>query len=183
MGLSFRLVSQDVCEKRLQDESPADYVTRLALSKARAGLAQLDGENHIIVLGSDTCVEHKGEALGKPENEKAAAAMLEQLSGQWHEVYTAVSVVGRDEVRQALSASRVKFRTLGKEEIAAYCASGEPMDKAGSYAIQGRGAIFVEFIEGSYSGIVGLPVLETISLLSHWGYTPAAVLAGVTHER
>jgi septum formation protein len=123
----------------------------------------------IPVLAADTAVILGDVIMGKPKNEADGLAMLTQLSGKTHQVYSAISLRGRDEHSQAVSITDVTFRRLTKQEILDYWHSGEPLDKAGSYAIQGMGSIFVESIKGSFSGVVGLPLFETAELLSKQG--------------
>jgi septum formation protein len=165
VGLVFLVRAPDIDESRLPGESAAEMVQRLALAKARR-VAQ--GET-LPVLAADTAVAIDGVLLGKPAGPAEGLAMLTRLSGRTHDVLTAVALVhaARSEVR--LSHSRVSFRTITRAEAEAYWASGEPFDKAGSYGIQGIGGIFAERIEGSYSGIVGLPLAETEALLQAFG--------------
>lgn len=153
-------------------ESPQDYACRLALAKARHGarLCRLRGLPHRLVLSADTTLDVDGEIIGKPRDEADAAAILRRLSGRGHRVLTAVAVADGDAVEHVLSVSEVRFRTLDEAEIQRYVRTGEPMDKAGAYGIQGRAAIFVEEIRGSHSGIVGLPLCETALLLRRFGY-------------
>lgn len=165
IGVRCRVIPAHIDEQPQRDEAPADYVRRLALAKARAVGPIADG---LAVLGSDTTVTVDGHILGKPRDRDHGLAMLAQLSNRSHEVYSGVALVGaREEV--VASVSRVTFRRIGAEERAAYWATGEPVDKAGAYAIQGRGAIFVAGLEGSYSGVMGLPLFETAQLLSAAG--------------
>ena len=149
------------------DETPLDYVQRLAAEKSAACVDQLAAD--IPVLAADTVVILGDVIMGKPKNEADALAMLTQLSGKTHQVYSAISLRGRDEHSQAVSITEVTFRRLTKQEILDYLHSGEPLDKAGSYAIQGMGSMFVESIKGSFSGVVGLPLFETAELLSKQG--------------
>ncbi len=170
LGLAVEVVPQDVKETRLSNESPEGYVWRLALEKARAGRAALGSRSSRPVLGADTAVVLGGQTLGKPTDREHALAMLQQLSGVEHRVLSAVAVVGRDNLGQdreavRLSETRVRFRPLTTTECEAYWATGEPADKAGGYAIQGLAALFIERIEGSYSGVMGLPLFETGELL------------------
>ena len=158
----------DVDERQQPGEAPADYVVRIALAKARA--AAEAGPDGRLVLGSDTAVVADGEVMGKPADAADARRMLGLLSGRSHDVLTAVAVVADGRAGTALSESTVTFRTLHQPEIDAYVATGEPMDKAGAYAIQGRAAVFVSRLEGSYSGVMGLPLYETAGLLSEFGY-------------
>ncbi|ATJ82147.1 Maf family protein [Halomonas beimenensis] len=155
----------DIDETPRPGEAAEAYVTRLAEEKARAGsrLSTLPS------LGSDTTVVRDGEILGKPRDRAHAAAMLRSLSGRSHEVLTAVAVTGPAGVLADCVHTRVTLREIGEAEIAAYWASGEPADKAGGYAIQGRAAIFVARIEGSHSAVVGLPLFETAALLDRQG--------------
>lgn len=164
IGVVHEARAVDIDETPHPDESPEDFVRRLACEKARAGLAASDGR--LPVLGSDTAVVFEGHILGKPRDRTDGLAMLARLAGRTHQVLTAVSVVdgARHEVR--LSESRVTFRAIDPIEAAAYWASGEPADKAGGYAIQGLGAVFVARLEGSFSGVMGLPLFETAQLLS-----------------
>ena len=173
LGLSFELLVTDIDES-LQSGEPADaYVCRMARDKARAALGQMP-EHRAPVLGADTTVVVDRHILGKPADREAAAVMLRRLSGRDHEVLTAVALVdgNGDEQHEAIAVSRtvVTFRPLSNAEIDGYWATGEPCDKAGGYAIQGFGAIFIEAIHGSYSGVMGLPLFETARLLNGFGY-------------
>lgn len=169
LGLRCEVVPANVDESRHVDESAADYVTRLALAKGRAMLAQLGAVNAPIV-SADTTVVVGTEILGKPADGAECRQMLGRLSGRVHHVYTAVAVMTTAHEEAALSRSTVRFRTLSDAEIDRYWSSGEPEDKAGAYAIQGLGAAFIEEITGSYSGVVGLPLCETARLLAGFGY-------------
>lgn len=159
-GIDFTVRVADVDEKVLPNELPRDYVVRLSREKARAVAA--DGE---VVLGADTTVVALNEIIGKPEDAKDAERMLRLLSGKWHEVLTGVSLVSGSQVSSDVAVTRVKFAKLSDEEINWYVASGEPMDKAGAYGIQGYASRFVERIEGSYSNVVGLPVQMVYRML------------------
>ncbi len=167
LGLRFAVCPADVPERPAPGEPAADYACRIALDKARAGMRIAD--TALPVLGADTDVVLDGEILGKPVDRAHGLALLHRLSDRVHEVYSAVALVqqGREAVR--LSVSQVRFGVVSAQEAAAYWASGEPADKAGAYAIQGLGAVFVREIHGSYSGIVGLPVFETRELLREFG--------------
>lgn len=167
LGVRFASVSQDAEETLEPGESPEVFVIRLALEKARAGRANVSGDQP--VLGADTVVVLDGEVFGKPRDEAEAMDMLERLSGQCHRVLTGVALVGTDEEATRLSVTHVTLRSIAEAERSAYWASGEPADKAGAYAIQGRGAVFVEHIDGSYSGVMGLPLFETGDLLGEFG--------------
>lgn len=168
IGVDFRVHPVDIDEATLPTEAPEDYVCRLAREKARAGLAAVNSAG-ARVLGSDTTVVLGSRILSKPADEAEARRMLARLSGREHRVLTAVALAFEDECRVELVETRVVFRALGEEEIRAYVATGEPMDKAGGYGIQGRGGMFVRYIEGSYSAVVGLPLNETARMLSQAG--------------
>jgi len=165
IGVRHRVVDVDVDESPRPAEVPAEYVLRLALAKARAGSGRAAG---LPVLGADTAVVVDDAILGKPADREEAMAMLGRLSGREHRVLTAIALVGGREATR-LSVSHVRFRAVGPDEAAAYWATGEPADKAGAYAIQGLGALFVESLSGSYSGVMGLPLFETAELLRHAG--------------
>ncbi|MGD8642899.1 MAG: Maf family protein [Chromatiales bacterium] len=167
IGVSARVVPVDIDESRLGDEAPRDWVSRLALEKARAGRERVGATCH--VLGADTLVVLGDRVFGKPRDGIEACDMLAALSGRTHEVLSAVALVGPGHSRMRLSVSAVSFVTLDDERIRAYWETGEPADKAGAYAIQGLGAVFVERLEGSYSGVMGLPLHETAELLSELG--------------
>jgi septum formation protein len=172
IGVAFTTLGADIDETPLNNESPADYVERLARSKADAGLLSLANDpaySSACVLGADTAVVLDGRILGKPVDEADALAMLAALSDREHEVLTAVAVVDEQRCETRTVSSRVKFRAVSPEEAQAYWASGEPQDKAGSYAIQGLAAIFVESLSGSYSAVVGLPLSETAEILQRFG--------------
>ncbi len=187
IGVDFRLLlPQNAAEKQaaedlevvLAGEAPALYVQRVTQLKAQAAYARWQAWNAqaeaawpaMPILCADTTVALGAQILGKPADEADAAAMLAQLSGRAHEVLSAVAVVDRaGVVHTALSRSLVQFKTLSAAEIAAYVASGEPVGKAGSYGIQGKAAVFVQHMAGSYTGIVGLPLFETAQLLQGAG--------------
>lgn len=169
IGVPFTTLLTDVDETPRVDESPVAYVERLALAKAQAGLAALADCAGAVVLGADTSVILAGRILAKPLDRADAQTMLTALSGNTHEVLTAVALASIDRCEVRLVSSRVRFRTLSRDEIDAYWDSGEPADKAGSYAIQGLAAVFVSHLEGSFSAVVGLPVCETAALLADFG--------------
>ncbi len=152
-------------------EAPPEYVRRVAEAKAAAGWERVCRERlpRHPLLAADTTVAVDGNILGKPDDAAAAADMLRTLSGRAHQVYTAVAVAWNDRIEIALSKSNVTMRKLSEGEIAQYIETGEPMDKAGAYGVQGRAAIFIQRIEGSYSGVMGLPLFETATLLSGTG--------------
>jgi septum formation protein len=165
----------DVDETQQADENAQSYAERVATQKAIFGRMVLAARSRIFrpVLAADTVVVLDGEVLGKPENPLAAARFLRRLSGQTHEVRTVVALAASASPSAApllaSSVSRVRLRHLDDGQIERYCASNEPLDKAGGYAIQGRAAVFIEHIEGSYSGVVGLPLFETAALLEQAG--------------
>ncbi len=160
IGVQHQLVRTDVEEKRKPDEPAIHYVQRLALEKAKSGLARIqqEGRNLAPVLGADTLGVLDGEILEKPVDEANAAEMLRHLSGRTHQVITAVALVSPEKCLTDYSVTQVTFRQLTETEIKAYWKTGEPGDKAGGYAIQGLGAVFVQSIQGSYSNVVGLPI-------------------------
>ena len=161
----------EVNEDPQDGEPPRDYVLRVAKEKALTGWTRVVQRRlpRAPVLAADTTVTIDGRILGKPADRADAERMLASLSGRQHEVLTAVALAYEDRLETALSASQVVFRDLSGEEIRAYVATGEPDDKAGAYAIQGRAAMFVAEIHGSHSGIVGLPLFETARLLQTLG--------------
>ena len=172
IGVPFQVVSAPIDETPLPDECPAAYVERLARAKARAGREHLLGGSvsaPFCVLGADTAVVLDDQILGKPVDEADALSMLMALSGREHDVLTAIAILAAERCETRVVRSRVSFRTISQQEAAQYWASGEPQDKAGGYAIQGLAAVFVAGLNGSYSGVVGLPVCETAELLGQFG--------------
>ena len=173
IGIEAMVHPVDIDETPQSYESPLDLVKRLALEKARVG------HNDMIqqgikwpVLGSDTIVEINGSVLGKPSDELEAENMLAMLSGRVHSVHTAVAVVTSFGEHLEMSSSQVEFAPLNKEMIRSYVETGEPLDKAGAYAIQGIAGQFVKSLEGSYSGVMGLPLYETTRVLEACGINP-----------
>ena len=162
----------EAIEVVLQGEAPRDYVQRVTGLKLDAAVARWArrGLPAAPVLASDTTVALGAEILGKPEDAAQAHAMLHKLSGQTHEVLTAVALQNGVQRLQALSVSKVRFMAMSDAQITAYVASGEPFGKAGAYGVQGLAAAMIEYIEGSYSGIMGLPVFETAELLRQIGW-------------
>ncbi len=162
----------EVCEDWLPGETPEAYVQRVARAKAEFGAGLLTRRPLVQhpVLAADTTLDLDGEIIGKPRDEAEAAAILGRLSGRSHRVLTAIAMARGERVEHRLSVSEVCFRAIGTDEIRRYVQSGEPMDKAGAYGIQGRAAVFVEEIRGSHSGVVGLPLCETALLLRDFGY-------------
>ena len=168
VGVRFEVVEADVDEQPRPGQDPADYAGAMALAKARAARPP----QPLPVLGADTDVVVDGAILGKPRDRADALAMLALLANRTHEVYSAVAVVLGARAETALSVTRVSFGAVEPEQARAYWDSGEPADKAGAYAIQGLGARFVREIHGSYSGVVGLPLHETLELLARFGVRP-----------
>lgn len=168
IGVNFRVLKVDVDETALPQESPEEYVRRVALAKAQAGLELLGNDRQCVVLGGDTAVVHQGRIFGKPTDQTDALEMLTVLSGSTHEVYSAVSVVSPSRQITRLAKSQVTFHNITQQQLEAYWDTGEPQGKAGAYAIQGLAAVFVANIEGSYSGVVGLPISETAQLLNEF---------------
>jgi septum formation protein len=180
IGVSFEVLllregpqrGADLDETPLPDESPDGYVLRVAQAKVDAGWARL-GQRRLMrypVLSADTTVALDGQILGKPANPEQATAFLHQLSGRIHEVYTAVAIRFDNQLEVALSTTEVQLRELEEQEIRQYASSAESRDKAGAYAIQGRAAVFVRAISGSYTGVMGLPLYETSQLLAKFGH-------------
>ena len=172
LGVDYAVLPIDVAERRHRGEAARDYVRRVAWEKAEAGLQQVRHFPGAVVLGADTEVLVDDETLGKPADADDAMAMLRQLSGRTHQVISAVSLVGIERCAGAMSVSTVTFAELHERDIAAYVASGDCMGKAGAYAIQGRAEAFVSRLEGSYSGVVGLPLHETARLLALFALGP-----------
>lgn len=167
VGFPFSILSIEVDEHRHPAESPEVYVARLAQEKALAGVSQIKNG---LVIAADTTVVLGNEVLGKPTCLEEAMAMWQRLSDTEHQVMTGVAVAQGKDVRVKVVKTAVRFRAITESEMRAYWASGEPADKAGGYAIQGRGALFVTGINGSYSNVVGLPLLETAELLSSFSW-------------
>jgi septum formation protein len=171
----FRALDLEVPEVRAADESATAYVQRVAADKARAGLALVGRDADAVVIGSDTEVVLDGRVFGKPADAADAAAMLATLSGRTHQVMTAVAVAAHGRQDSVLVISEVSFIDIGQDAIAAYVASGEPMGKAGAYAIQGGAERYIRHLAGSYSGVMGLPLQQTEQLLQTFE------LKGVAH--
>ena len=169
IGVPFRVVGAAVDESVRSGEAPAAYVARLAAAKADVGWERNRGAIDGPVLAADTSVVLDAKILGKPADREDAEAMLRQLSGRTHEVLTAVALRTVNGLRSRLSRSEVTFRRIAAAEARAYWETGEPCDKAGAYAIQGRAAVFIAELRGSYSGVMGLPLFETAELLSEAG--------------
>lgn len=168
MGVTdFQVITSDVDETVEDGLSPAQVVEQLSLKKAKAVADIVDKQS--IVIASDTVVAFGSAILGKPESVQEAEQMLADLQGNHHQVYTGVTLVREDDVVTFHEVTQVKFRTLTPEEISAYVATGEPMDKAGSYGIQGYGSMLVEGIQGDYFNVMGLPVCKLSQILKTWG--------------
>jgi septum formation protein len=180
MGVNFEILllregtgrDADFNESELPGETPREYVVRVARLKAEAGWLRLEQRRLMRhpVLAADTTVALGDTILAKPTDREDAVAMLKQLSGTVHHVYTGMAVKLYDSLQEALSVTEVRFRELSDDEIRRYVATGEPLDKAGAYGIQGKASLFIESINGSYTGVVGLPVFETARLLGHFGF-------------
>lgn len=173
LGLSFTYEGVDVDESSIPDEVASEMVLRLATVKARTAFDS--GVYAVPVLGADTVVVLEDRVFGKPGSKEEALAMLASLSGRAHEVLTGVAVLSNGELQTAVSLTEVQFREIHPDEALAYWQSGEPAGKAGAYAVQGLGGIFVSVIHGSYSGVVGLPVFETAELLRWAGIQLPAI--------
>ncbi len=170
IGVEFSVHALDVDESRQGGEAPAAYVCRLAEHKAQAAAAALEQTDpDYRVLAADTTIAIDGDIIGKPADAGGCRCILERLSARQHLVLTAVALATPGQIALRLSQNRVSFKALSALEIEAYCASSEPMDKAGAYAIQGKAAMFVEHLEGSYSSVMGLPLFETADLLRQSG--------------
>jgi len=180
MGVNFEMLllregagrDADFDESPIGNELPRDYVVRVARLKAEAGWLRLEQRRLMRhpVLSGDTTVAFNDTILAKPKDREDAVAMLKALSGTVHLVYTAIAVKFHESLREALSVTEVRLRELSDDEIRRYVATGDPMDKAGAYGIQGKASMFIESINGSYSGVVGLPMFETSQLLSQFGF-------------
>jgi len=172
IGVEFTILNVDIDETPQPGEPVADLVLRLSREKALAGRYQLDAmQGDDLILAADTLIHLQGQILGKPDSDQSCRAMLQQLSGCTHQVLTAIALINADaETVQRCSHNEITFRVLSEQEIERYCCSAEPLDKAGAYAIQGKAAIFIRQLEGSYSSVMGLPLFETAELLQQAGY-------------
>lgn len=171
IGVPFEQLAVDIDETKRGNETPQQYVIRMAEEKAAAGRAA--AMKPLAVLSADTSVVLDEDCFGKPDDETHAFQMLRRLSGREHKVMSAVAIEYNSEVVSRLSTTLVTFKPLSDEEISNYWRTGEPVDKAGAYAIQGKAAAFVKRIDGSYSGVVGLPLFETEQLLRELGLASA----------
>jgi septum formation protein len=166
IGVEHEVYASAIDESKLDTESPEEYVTRMAETKARVASAAIaETRASAVVLAADTTIAIDGEIIGKPVDREDCCRILRRLSGRQHQVLTAVALASPGRLESRLTLNQVSFRALRAGEIAAYCASREPLDKAGAYAIQGKAAVFVERLEGSYSAVMGLPLCETAELL------------------
>lgn len=175
LGITYDVAPADIHEHPRPDEPPEAYVQRVAAEKSLGAWRSSGGR--LPVLAADTAVVSDGTILGKPQDFEHALHMLSRLAGREHRVLSAVSLRQGDEHWQALNVSCVTFRPISREEIEAYWTTGEPCDKAGAYAIQGKGAIFVQHLSGSYSGVMGLPLFETAELLKRAGISVLNILS------
>jgi len=166
LRIPFRVIAPDVDEHVLPGERPDAYVTRVSRAKAQAVVALAATD---VVLAADTTVVIENEILGKPDSPEDAVRMLERLQGRTHEVFTSVAVAENGRLEQALDVSRVTFRPNTRQTLEAYVATGEPLDKAGAYAIQGLGAPLIERVEGDFFGVMGLPLRLALDLLAKFG--------------
>ena len=162
-GFECEVLPVDIDERRLEGEAAPQYVERLARQKAAAGAARA---KDAFVLGADTVVVQRGDVLGKPADAASAAAMLRRLSGRAHDVFTGVAIAWPDGLVAEVERTRVWMTALTDAEIAEYLATGEPLDKAGAYGIQGWASRFIPRIEGSYTNVVGLPIAAVVQLLA-----------------
>ncbi len=166
LAVNYLVSPVDIDETPFKDEKPLDYVQRMAAEKSAACLKQ--DAPRLPILAADTSVVQDGHIMGKPKDKDDAARMLSRLSGNPHQVYSALSFRGKQHW-QAVNITDVKFRNISAAEMATYWETGEPCDKAGGYAIQGLGSIFIESINGSFSGVMGLPLFETAEILQKQG--------------
>jgi septum formation protein len=176
IGVEYQVIAAEIGEDPLAGEAPEATVVRLAREKAD-NIARRTEAAPRPVLAADTLVVLAGEVMGKPRDTDQAQEMLAKLSGQTHRVLTGIALASEGVIQTRLNSSEVRFRSTTLQERRAYCSTGEPMGKAGAYAVQGKGAVFIERIDGSYSGVMGLPLQQTVELLSLTGQ-PAWLGAG-----
>lgn len=182
LGLPFQVLAADIDEARLPNEAPLDYLERIAAEKLAAARARVGEAPHAAVLVADTSVVIDGDVLGKPADEADAARLFSRIAGRVHSVFTryAIGLAGESEARVARTVeTRVHLRAASSDEILAYAATGEGLDKAGAYAAQGVGAFFIERVVGSYSNVVGLPACEVLADLRALGLVQALAFAPV----
>ncbi len=170
LGLEYTLQVTEVDETLEAGESPEEAAHRLARLKAEAGLGAAGSDDGALAIGCDTLVVHRGEILGKPGTADEAVEMVCRLEGDEHAVYTGVALVGSGRIESAIEVTRVWFRSLDPLECQEYVATGEPMDKAGAYGIQGFGAAIVERIDGDYFNVMGLPIQRLLELIRRFGW-------------
>jgi len=170
IGVEFKVLAVDVDEAPFALETPEQYVHRVAKAKVEAASRAVDGEC-IPILAADTIISIDNEIVGKPQDPAHCKCILSKLSGRTHQVLTCLAFRFKGEIQLTLSVNQVRFRVIEEAEMAIYCSSKEPLDKAGAYAIQGKAAIFVEKLEGSYSSVMGLPLFETAKILQQAGIT------------
>ena len=170
IGVDFKVLKLNVDEAPLELEAPGQYVCRVAKAKADAAGQVVDVEG-IPILAADTIISIDNRIVGKPSNQANCNCILSKLSGRTHTVLTCLALRFEGQTHLELSVNQVRFRVIGEAEMDAYCSSKEPLDKAGAYAIQGKAAIFVEKLEGSYSSVMGLPLFETAKILKKVGIT------------
>jgi septum formation protein len=176
LGVHYKTLDVDVDERPHEGENPSDYVARLAMEKAKNGWDQV-GNGKIPVVGADTCIVFNDQIIGKVDSREQSRALLKQFSANSHQVLTGIAMIGEKlegnrpalKQRVRVNNSNVTFRALTEEECERYWETGEPVGKAGGYAIQGIAAAFIEKIEGSYSGVMGLPLCELSELMSEFG--------------
>ncbi|WP_101775735.1 Maf family protein [Pasteurella oralis] len=175
LGFQFEIFSCEIDETPRLNEEGKDYVLRMAVEKNQVARQKWQQDNlsqdasYLPFLSADTSVILDGNILGKPQDKVDAAQMLRALSGRSHQVITVICLADQQQIKTAVQITQVYFKTLTDDEIQGYIATGEPMDKAGAYGIQQLGGVFVERIEGSFSGVMGLPVFETVELLKEFG--------------
>lgn len=169
LGYTVHNIAAEIDERPLAAETPQDYVLRLARQKNAAARAAYSQAQNFPIISADTSVVHRRRILGKPQSAAQAAEVLCALSGNVHQVLTAVCVSFGGKILAQVQQNDVQFKTLSDAEIAAYVATGEPLDKAGAYGIQGIGGVFVQHLSGSFTGVMGLPVFETVALLRQCG--------------
>jgi len=167
LGLEFEILPAEIDESYVDHEMPADHCERLAREKA---VSVASGRRESLVVGSDTIVLLGRNVMGKPRSNEEAAEMLMQLSGRTHEVYTGVAVAHGGHIESSLERVQVRFRNLDRQLCEGYVATGEPLDKAGAYGIQGFGSALVEHIDGDYFAVMGLPVVRTLELFRRHGF-------------
>jgi septum formation protein len=170
IGVEFKVLAVDVDESPRTAETPEQYVRRVAKAKADAAGDAVDGEG-IPILAADTTIAIDDEIIGKPDDQTHCRCILSKLSGRTHQVLTCLAFRYHRQTRLMLSENQVRFRVIEEQEMTTYCSGKEPLDKAGAYAIQGKAAIFIEKLEGSYSSVMGLPLFETAKILQQAGIT------------